>query len=186
MIDEKTRGSLNIAGELLGVDADALEKSMVSKTMAVHSMETTMLRTVDQAYDKTAALGKALYSQLFLWLVAKLNTTISAPQSDVWGFIGVLDMYGFEKFNTNSFDQLLINYVNEHLQGHFNQHMFEVEQIDYEKEQICWNSIPFADNKACLELVDGKGGLLSLLDDSQRFEAKEANQRFLSSFKQSF
>ncbi|CAM9378853.1 unnamed protein product [Hapterophycus canaliculatus] len=143
-----------------------------------------MLQTVEQAHDKVAALGKALYSQLFLWLVAKLNTTISAPQSDVWGFIGVLDIYGFEKFNTNSLEQLLINYANEHLQRHFNQHMFEVEQVDYDKEQIDWSYITFNDNKACLELIDGKGGLFSCLDDIQRFEGKEANLKFLSSFKQ--
>ncbi|CAN0259525.1 unnamed protein product, partial [Laminaria digitata] len=66
---------------------------------------------------------------------------------DVWGFIGVLDIYGFEKFNTNSLEQLLINYANEHLQRHFNQHMFEVEQIDYDKEQIDWSYITFNDNK---------------------------------------
>ncbi|CAM9572192.1 unnamed protein product, partial [Sphacelaria rigidula] len=67
------------------------------------------------------ALGKALYSQLFLWLVSRLNTTIAAPDSDEWGFIGVLDIYGFEHFNVNSLEQLLINYANEQLQRHFNQ-----------------------------------------------------------------
>ncbi|CAB1106500.1 unnamed protein product [Ectocarpus sp. CCAP 1310/34] len=183
-IRDSTRPSLAFAAELLGVEADRLEKAAVSKTMAVRSSNTMMLQTVEQAHDKVAALGKALYSQLFLWLVAKLNTTISAPQSDVWGFIGVLDIYGFEKFNTNSLEQLLINYANEHLQRHFNQHMFEVEQIDYDNEQIDWSYITFNDNKACLELIDGKGGLFSCLDDIQRFEGKEANLKFLSSFKQ--
>ncbi|CAN0160389.1 unnamed protein product, partial [Ectocarpus sp. 6 AP-2014] len=183
-IRDSTRPSLAFAAELLGVEADRLEKAAVSKTMAVRSSNTMMLQTVEQAHDKVAALGKALYSQLFLWLVAKLNTTISAPQSDVWGFIGVLDIYGFEKFNTNSLEQLLINYANEHLQRHFNQHMFEVEQVDYDNEQIDWSYITFNDNKACLELIDGKGGLFSCLDDIQRFEGKEANLKFLSSFKQ--
>ena len=72
----------------------------------------------------------------------------SKPQN----FIGILDIYGFESFKVNSFEQFCINYANEKLQQQFNQHMFKVEQEEYSKEGINWAYIEFSDNRVCPRL----------------------------------
>ena len=73
-----------------------------------------------QAVDKRNSVAKSIYAMIFNWLVGKINSTIS-PSKEAWGYIGLLDIYGFENFdNLNSFEQLLINYANEKLQSHFN------------------------------------------------------------------
>eukprot|EP00946_MAST-07B_sp_MAST-7B-sp1_P004970 g4970.t1 len=98
---------------------------------------------------------------LFTWLVSRLNETVALHSGlknsiSMAGFIGVLDIYGFEVFEKNSFEQLCINYANENLQRHFNKHMIEVEQRVYEEEGIDWTRIAFNDNQGCLDLIDGK------------------------------
>lgn len=81
----------------------------------------------------------------------------------------MLDIYGFESFDTNGFEQLLINFANEKLQRHFNRHLFETEQELYETEGVDWSYISFNDNRPCLELIEGGGGcvgILTTLDDA--------------------
>eukprot|EP00946_MAST-07B_sp_MAST-7B-sp1_P003569 g3569.t1 len=99
------------------------------------------------------------------------------------GFIGVLDIYGFEVFEKNSFEQLCINYANENLQRHFNKHMIEVEQRVYEEEGIDWTRIAFNDNQGCLDLIDGKPGgkpgVFAALDDQYRVTGEKANLEFV-------
>ncbi|KAG2240895.1 hypothetical protein Bca52824_097002, partial [Brassica carinata] len=99
-------------------------------------------------------------------LVDKINNSIGQdPNSKT--IIGVLDIYGFESFKTNSFEQFCINFTNEKLQQHFNQHVFKMEQEDYTKEEINWSYIEFVDNKDVLELIEKKpGGVIALLDEA--------------------
>jgi myosin heavy subunit len=103
-----------------------------------------------------------------------------------WGaaFIGVLDIYGFENFATNGFEQLLINYANEKLQNHFNKHIFQIEQAEYESESIDWSYISFYDNLQCVDLIDGKmngkTGLFQTLDDSNASGRLDVNANFLA------
>jgi myosin heavy subunit len=131
------------------------------------------------AADKRDALAKMTYSSLFLWLVQRVNQTLSTelPACDdveerhdgKAGFIGVLDIYGFECFEVNGYEQLLINYCNEKLQRHFNRHLFEVEQDLYASEGVDWTYITFNDNRPCLELIEGGGatvGIINTLDDA--------------------
>jgi myosin heavy subunit len=129
------------------------------------------------AEDKRDALAKIIYSSLFLWLVKSINLTLGEDEeyssatndSKQTGFIGVLDIYGFECFGVNGYEQLLINYCNEKLQRHFNRHIFEVEQKLYASEGVNWTYITFNDNQPCLELMEGGAGIvgiLNTLDDS--------------------
>jgi myosin heavy subunit len=106
------------------------------------------------------------------------------------GFIGVLDIYGFENFDNNGFEQLLINYANEKLQRHFNRHVFEVEQSLYTSEGVDWTFITFNDNRPCLELIEGGAGnvgILSTLDDCGGMgTAAERDTNFLAQLHQKF
>ncbi len=84
--------------------------------------------------------------------------------------IAILDIFGFENFSINSFEQLCINYANEALQFHFNRHVFKLEQEEYAKEKLAWKKIDFADNTDCLDLIGKKpNGILQILDDESNF-----------------
>ncbi|GAB9472769.1 Myosin-i heavy chain [Globisporangium polare] len=180
---EEAHEGLRHVAKLLKVSEDALHKALLTRQLFVGGKVIVQQQNVDQVRDKRDALAKAVYSSLFLWLVSELNRTISRPQ-DKWGFIGVLDIYGFEKFEWNTFEQLCINYANEKLQRHFNQHMLEVEQEEYTKEGIDWKHIDFLDNQQCLDLIEskpsGKPGIFISLDDIWRLKGEEANKKFVS------
>lgn len=120
--------------------------------------------TVEQAIAARDALAKHIYAELFNWIVVIIN---NALVSDIprHKFIGVLDIYGFETFEINSFEQFCINYANEKLQQQFNLHVFKLEQEEYIKEQIEWKMIEFHDNQPCIDLIEAKLGILDLLDE---------------------
>ena len=105
-------------------------------------------------------------------------------------FIGVLDIYGFENFHTNGFEQLLINYANEKLQSHFNKHIFQIEQAEYEAEGIDWSYVTFYDNQPCVELIDGrpanKSGIFQTLDDASGTNRMDVNSSFLAQINMSW
>ncbi|XP_063305130.1 unconventional myosin-Va isoform X3 [Pelobates fuscus] len=117
-----------------------------------------------QAVNARDALSKHIYAYLFNWIVCHVNKALlsSAKQNS---FIGVLDIYGFETFDINSFEQFCINYANEKLQQQFNLHVFKLEQEEYMKEQIPWTLIDFYDNQPCINLIEAKMGILDLLDE---------------------
>jgi hypothetical protein len=83
--------------------------------------------------------------------------------------IGLLDIYGFESFDFNDLEQFCINLANEKLQQHFNHHVFKEEQAAYEREGIDWSYIEFVDNQDVLDLIEGKMGLMDLIDETCRF-----------------
>jgi myosin-5 len=112
-------------------------------------------------------LAKFIYSKIFDWIVVQINKALK-PSSKVHKFIGVLDIYGFETFDINSFEQFCINYANEKLQQQFNQHVFKLEQDEYLKEGIEWKMIDFYDNQPCIDLIETKLGILDLLDEECR------------------
>lgn len=212
-ITDASLPSLTKACALLGLNEDEVKEAMLTKLLTVGGKTIHKPQNVAQAQDKRDALAKMAYSSLFLWLVGRINETI-APSLDGRGrgdsvdgfspglrvsskaklnagFIGVLDIYGFEQFDTNGFEQLLINYANEKLQRHFNRHLFEVEQELYESEGVDWSYITFNDNRPCLELIeggDGNVGLLSILDDAWggMGSASEKDVKFVSHLHQQF
>ena len=84
--------------------------------------------------------------------MVKINKALKTS-AKVHKFIGVLDIYGFETFEINSFEQFCINYANEKLQQQFNQHVFKLEQEEYLKEGIEWKMIDFYDNQPCIGIT---------------------------------
>ncbi|XP_044049836.1 unconventional myosin-Va isoform X5 [Siniperca chuatsi] len=117
-----------------------------------------------QATNARDALSKHIYAKLFNWIVEHVNKALITNVKQ-HSFIGVLDIYGFETFEINSFEQFCINYANEKLQQQFNMHVFKLEQEEYMKEQIPWTLIDFYDNQPCINLIEAKMGVLDLLDE---------------------
>ena len=162
--------SLVRACQMLGVDAKDFAKWTVKKQLITRGEKIVSNLNQAQAVVVRDSVAKFVYSSLFDWLVEIINVSLATPEvlAEVHSFIGVLDIYGFEHFAKNSFEQFCINYANEKLQQEFNQHVFKLEQEEYVREQIDWTFINFSDNQPCIDLIEGKLGVLSLLDEESR------------------
>lgn len=162
--------SLVKACAILGIDAQEFAKWIVKKQLITRGEKITSNLSQAQAIVVRDSVAKFIYSSLFDWLVEIINFSLATEEvlNRVSSFIGVLDIYGFEHFAKNSFEQFCINYANEKLQQEFNQHVFKLEQEEYLREQIDWTFIDFADNQPCIDLIEGKLGILSLLDEESR------------------
>ncbi|XP_018717052.1 myosin-6 [Eucalyptus grandis] len=167
--DEKSWFHLKTAAELLMCDVKGLEDSLCKRVIVTRDETITKFVDPDSAAGQRDALAKIVYSRLFDWIVDKINNSIGQDPNSK-SLIGVLDIYGFESFKTNSFEQFCINLTNEKLQQHFNQHVFKMEQEEYTKEQIDWSYIDFVDNQDVLDLIEKKpGGIIALLDEACMF-----------------
>ncbi|KAF3439646.1 hypothetical protein FNV43_RR17924 [Rhamnella rubrinervis] len=183
--DEKSRFHLNMTAELLKCDTKSLEDALIQRVMV--TPEEVITRTLDPlgALVSRDALAKTIYSRLFDWLVDKINNSIGQDPNSK-SIIGVLDIYGFESFKFNSFEQFCINFTNEKLQQHFNQHVFKMEQEEYTKEEINWSYIEFVDNQDVLDLIEKKpGGIIALLDEACMFP-KSTHETFAQKLYQTF
>lgn len=162
--------SLVMACAMLGVDSTEFAKWTVKKQLTTRGEKIISNLTQQQALVVRDSVAKFIYSSLFDWLVEIINYGLATDEvlNQVNSFIGVLDIYGFEHFAKNSFEQFCINYANEKLQQEFNQHVFKLEQEEYVREQIDWTFINFSDNQPCIDLIEGKLGVLSLLDEESR------------------
>lgn len=183
--DETSRFHLNMTAELLKCDAKSLEDALIKRVMV--TPEEIITRTLDPvaALGSRDALAKTVYSRLFDWLVEKINISIGQDPNSK-SIIGVLDIYGFESFKHNSFEQFCINFTNEKLQQHFNQHVFKMEQEEYTKEEINWSYIEFVDNQDVLDLIEKKpGGIIALLDEACMFP-KSTHETFSQKLYQTF
>jgi hypothetical protein len=157
---------LGHAARLLGVDTPALQRCMEQKLIETRSERVWSPLTVEKAVDSRNAMAKAMYGRMFDWLVQRVNQAMEGSLKLSENVIGVLDIFGFEIFERNSFEQLCINYCNEKLQQHFNYHVFKLEEKCYKAEEIDYSEIKFEDNQDVLDLVEKKPeGLLPKLDD---------------------
>ncbi|VDO61118.1 unnamed protein product [Heligmosomoides polygyrus] len=154
------------AAKLMGVDADQLISALVRPRIKVGTEWVHKGQNKQQVDWAVGTLAKAVYARMFSWLIKRVNRTLSANLEESAHYIGVLDIAGFEIFDSNSFEQLWINFVNEKLQQFFNHHMFVLEQEEYEREGIQWEFIDFGlDLQSCIDLIEKPLGIISMLDE---------------------
>jgi len=194
-VSKRTVSSLESCASLLEVKKEKLEMALTTRAINVGiggkaftgSESFCKQHTARQSTEARDALAMGLYERMFAWLVWRINGSIagtgrnSGKMSPVRGrkngsskeqvfhndySIACLDIFGFEVFEKNCFEQLCINYANETLQQQFNEFVFELEQKEYEAEGVDWKTISYPDNKKCLEMIETKPiGLLSLIDE---------------------
>ncbi|GAA5976690.1 hypothetical protein JCM10908_005597 [Rhodotorula pacifica] len=162
--------SLVLATKLLGIDQSEFKKWILKKQIVTRTDKIVTSLNAAQANVVKDSVAKHIYASLFEWLVSVINESLTNERIEgtVKNFIGVLDIYGFEHFKKNSFEQFCINYANEKLQQEFNAHVFKLEQEEYVREEIDWKFIDYADNQPTIDLIEGKLGVLSLLDEESR------------------
>ncbi|GMI30161.1 hypothetical protein TeGR_g7112 [Tetraparma gracilis] len=149
----------------LGLDKTDVDKALCFRRMETREGVIQIPLNVKQAQDLRDAMAKEIYRLIFDFLVRRVNETIFNGPGESGLSIGVLDIFGFELFEVNSFEQLCINYANEKLQYFFNAVIFEGEMQMYRAEGIDCEQITFQDNQPCLDLIEAKGGILSKLDE---------------------
>ncbi|XP_029285478.1 unconventional myosin-Vb [Cottoperca gobio] len=159
---------LAVFSKLLGVEGPQMAHWLCHRRLAVGGEMLVKPVSGQQAVEARDALAKHIYGQLFTWTVQRLNSALRTQRGQTHSFIGVLDIYGFETFDRNSFEQFCINYANEKLQQQFNRHVFHLEQEEYIREELAWSRIEFSDNQQCINLIEGQLGLFDLLDEECR------------------
>ncbi|KAF8841482.1 hypothetical protein BDN67DRAFT_513696 [Paxillus ammoniavirescens] len=148
---------------LLGIPTAEFTKAVLRPRVLAGREWVAQARTGQQALDELAALCKTLYEKSFGALVDRINRALDRPTPKST-FIGVLDIAGFEIFEINTYEQLLINFTNEKLQQFFNHHMFVLEQEEYSREGIEWDYVNFKlDLQPTIDLIEGSGGTIGIL-----------------------
>ncbi|XP_062451937.1 unconventional myosin-IXb isoform X3 [Rhea pennata] len=179
---------LDILSQLLKVKREILVEVLTKRKTVTANDKLILPYSLNEAITARDSMAKSLYSALFDWIVLRINHALlnkkDMEESVTCLSIGVLDIFGFEDFETNSFEQFCINYANEQLQYYFNQHIFKLEQEEYQSEGISWHNIDYTDNVACIHLISKKPtGLFYLLDEESNFP-HATNQTLLAKFKQ--
>ncbi|XP_072517308.1 unconventional myosin-IXb isoform X2 [Salminus brasiliensis] len=174
--------------DLLKVKEELLVEALTKRKTVTVNDKLILPYSHSEAITARDSMAKSLYSALFDWIVLRINHALlnkkDMEESVPCLSIGVLDIFGFEDFETNSFEQFCINYANEQLQYYFNQHIFTLEQEEYQTEGITWHNIDYTDNVGCIQLISKKPtGLLYLLDEESNFP-HATDKTLLAKFKQ--
>ncbi|XP_020485890.1 unconventional myosin-Ic [Labrus bergylta] len=162
---------LNLTAKLLGVDGSALREALTHKKLTAKGEEMISPLNFEQAVSARDALAKSVYGRTFTWLVQKINQSLTVKDelyhsSKGSSVIGLLDIYGFEVLQHNSFEQFCINYCNEKLQQLFIELTLRSEQEEYETEGIAWETVQYFDNKIICDLIEEKHkGIISILNE---------------------
>ena len=190
-----TMNEFSDLAELMGLNEKDMENALTVRTMITRGETFKVPLKMDFAKDSCDAFAKEIYARTFLWLVREINAATSAEdnydgdrRSD-FANIGLLDIFGFESFPVNGFEQLCINYANEKLQQKFTRDIFQTVQEEYKFEGIDLDDIKYDDNSDVLELIEGRGGLLAMLNEEcvrptgndRDFVSKATNQNKSSS-----
>uniref|UniRef100_A0A8D1CCP8 Unconventional myosin-Id n=1 Tax=Sus scrofa TaxID=9823 RepID=A0A8D1CCP8_PIG len=176
---------VSIIADLLSTKPDMVEKALLYRTVATGRDVIDKQHTEQEASYGRDAFAKAIYERLFCWIVSRINDIIEVKRSDatIHGkntVIGVLDIYGFEIFDNNSFEQFCINYCNEKLQQLFIQLVLKQEQEEYQREGIPWKHIDYFNNQIIVDLVEQQHkGIIAILDDACMNVGKVTDEMFL-------
>ena len=166
--------TLAIIAQLLSMDNAKLCKSLLTRRLLVGGEVITQFHSVEQCVEMCQSMCKTWYDSLFCYMIEHINTTLSnghTTGSTTSGhsntrWIGVLDIFGFENFPINYWEQLCINYTNEKLQQHFINVCLSLDQIEYKKENVQVNTVDFIDNQLCLELIEQKrNGIFDMISE---------------------
>mmetsp|Transcript_46968 Transcript_46968/g.69543 ORF Transcript_46968/g.69543 Transcript_46968/m.69543 type:complete len:1350 (+) Transcript_46968:350-4399(+) len=174
--------------DVTGVSVDELNKALINKTVTAGKESYVVPLNTAAAKDGCDAFAKEIYQQVFDWLVRTINEATSAEfnygddkEVEQFGIIGLLDIFGFESFKINRFEQLCINYTNEKLQQKYIVDVFRSVQDEYEYEGIGMVDLPISDNAEVLNLVEGKIGVLAILNEECLRKGKDTS--FVSKIK---
>uniref|UniRef100_K3X8E6 Myosin motor domain-containing protein n=1 Tax=Globisporangium ultimum (strain ATCC 200006 / CBS 805.95 / DAOM BR144) TaxID=431595 RepID=K3X8E6_GLOUD len=171
--------ALALAAKLLGVREEALAKVIMERDIVTREATYTVRRNAQNAIYARDAIAKALYGRLFDWVIVQVNASLGQDPAPL-PYIGVLDIFGFESFQRNDYEQLLINYTNEVLQATFNNQVFIAEMELYKREGITVGKIKWPDNRECVDLIASKpDGILSILD-AEAMNPQPSDEKFLA------
>ncbi|XP_023674613.2 unconventional myosin-IXb isoform X1 [Paramormyrops kingsleyae] len=177
---------LEILSNLLQVKQDLLVKALTQRKSVTANDTLILPYSIAEAITARDSMAKSLYSALFDWIVLRINHALLNKKDleESHLSVGILDIFGFEDFENNSFEQFCINYANEQLQYYFTQHLFKLEQEEYQAERISWSNIDYTDNVGCINLISKKPtGLFHLLDEESNF-SHATDKTLLAKFKQ--
>ena len=167
-LSEKTMKQCTVCCTLLGLESNSFGAYTTHRSIDAGGSEVQVPLNPMQAVDVRDAIAKEVYARLFQWLVSEINISTEAVKlktNDKIRKISLLDIFGFECFQVNRFEQLCINYANEKLQQKFTRDVFHTVQEEYISEGIKWESIPYVDNELVIELLEGKGGIIACLNE---------------------
>lgn len=170
-VEVEANASLKAVCEIMGIDLPVLTRALTHKLIAVGSERYDSPLTLDQSEARRESFARMIYSYLFNHMVFRINESLSSNRAGpaASSFIGVLDIFGFEHFKVNSFEQLCINFANERLQQMFNHFVFEVEMELYKQEGITCDFSDFPDNQGIIDLIQAKTmSIFTLLDEECR------------------
>ena len=171
-----TTDELDKLAQLMGIPSEQVPQihdAMTYRTIEARNEIVRTKVTAERAKDACDALAKEIYHSTFLWLVEQINIATTAPTSNgratttnKFGTIGLLDIFGFESFEQNGFEQLCINYANEMLQQKFTQDIFTTVMYEYEMEGIVLSEITYNDNRNVLDCIESRNsGLIAILNE---------------------
>eukprot|EP00746_Dinoflagellata_sp_MGD_P150905 gnl/MRDRNA2_/MRDRNA2_82663_c0_seq1.p1 gnl/MRDRNA2_/MRDRNA2_82663_c0~~gnl/MRDRNA2_/MRDRNA2_82663_c0_seq1.p1 ORF type:complete len:1276 (-),score=281.97 gnl/MRDRNA2_/MRDRNA2_82663_c0_seq1:67-3462(-) len=167
------------AADVLGVEVSLLGQALTQRTLKARNESIVKKISSAAAAGTRDAMAKELYARLFDWLVERICQATSAASKDVSHFVGMLDIFGFESFAINRFEQLCINYANEKLQQKFTLDVFKAVQQEYTDEGIPWEKIEFKDNAPVLALIESKMGIVAMLNE-ECVRPKGSEENFVS------
>ncbi|XP_069061831.1 myosin-IIIb-like [Pleurodeles waltl] len=171
-VTPNSQGWLKAAASQFGVQEEELLTCLVCTISVTRGESIQRFHTQQQAEDARDSIAKVAYGRVFGWIVSKVNELLAANVGHEVELreIGILDIFGFENFAVNRYEQFCINLANEQLQYFFNHHIFLMEQQEYEQEGVSWETVAFKNNKSILDLFLVKPvGILSLLDEQSTF-----------------
>lgn len=174
-------------GEMMGLNSMELERALCSRTMETGKEKVVTVLNVIQAQYARDALAKNIYSRLFDWIVNRINESIKVGTGEKRKVMGVLDIYGFEILEDNSFEQFVINYCNEKLQQVFIELTLKEEQEEYKREGIPWTKVDYFDNGIICDLIEhSQRGILAMLDEECLRPGVVSDSTFLAKLNQLF